>query len=347
MPLLRLTRLVPRTRRWRIVSGILAALSLVAIFWLWTILHVEEIPDELEPMNESPDAVVLESLSEVPDLVLGEQRGFKSFYVIIGMRTPKEEGIKLNRALNRWQYPDDVKGYIVGDAEGAGMFRSMAGQYLDFFRKEARFPIFIDFEGAMNRVFKLAKGHHGFVVLGADGSVLVRKSGGMDEAELDKLRETLGATKPPPPPPAPDFKIADLDKAACSDRACVIIFLGAAVRKTDIPGIDDGFEGDTAAGMQQMNKPEVRLAASALKMKLQGAHGVLIGDVDVPIEGWTVLSEDAQARKTFGLANDETAMVIIDEQGRLALREVGLIPMYKWGEAADVLKADITSGDDN
>lgn len=346
MPLV-LSRLIPRSRGWRIALVILALLGVVGGVWAYKVLRVEPIPEQLEEMEETPDSIVLESLSETPDLVLGEQRGFKSFYVIVGMRTPKKEGVALNRALNRWQYPTGVKGYIVGDAEGAGMFRGMAKKMLDFFRKEARFPIFVDFAGAMLRVFKLPKGHHGFVVLGEDGEVLVRKSGGIEGAELEDLRVLLGAELPPPPPAAPEFAVAGLTKASCADKPCALIFLGAPVKKVDVPGIEGGFDGSTTDGMDRMNKPEIRLAASAVKMDLKGAHGAVIGDVDFPIPGWTVLAEAAEARAVFGLAPDDTAMVIVDEQGRLALREVGLVPMWVWGEAADLLHAEIMPGDED
>lgn len=325
--------------------ALLGAVLLGGCFWAWRILRVEDIPEQLEAMDENPDAVVLESLSEVEDLVLGQQRGFKSFYVIVGMRTPKEEGIDLNRALNRWQYPDTVKGYIVGDAEGAEMFRGMATKYLNFFRKEARFPIFVDFQGAMLRVFKLPKGHHGFVVLDADGSVLVRQSGGMKGDALEQLRTLLDAELPPPPPPAPEFSIAGLTKASCADRPCAFIFLGSPVTRSQIPGIKDGFDGEPEDGFELMNRPEVRLAASALKMDLKGGHGVIVGQLDVPADPWTVLAQSEPARAAFDIGPDQTAFVIVDEQGRLAMRRVGLVPMYMWGEAADLLGAELMPGD--
>lgn len=336
---------MPRSRTWRAVLAVLALLVLGGCVWAWQVLRVEEIPEQLDEMEESPDTIVLESLSDTPDLELSKQRGFTSFYVIVGMRTPKEEGIQLNRALNRWQYPDDVKGYIVGDAEGAGMFRNMARKYLDFFRKEARFPIFVDFAGAMLRVFKLPKGHHGFVVLGPDGEVLVRKSGGMKGAELDELRTLLRAELPPPPPPAPEFSVGGLTKDSCTDRPCVLVFLGQPVEKSQIPGIKGGFEGDTEAGMALLDRPHVRLAASAIKMDLKGAHGVVIGKLAAEAKQWTLVEEAPAVREAFGLEPDETAMIIVDEQGRLAMDARGLVPMWMWGEAADLSGAELMPED--
>lgn len=345
MPRSVLRPLLPRSRRWQIGLGILALVLVAPAVWAYTVLRVEDIPEQLAVMEQTPDTIVLDSLSEAPNLALAEQRGVTSFYVIVGMRTPKKEGVTLNRALNRWQYPDDVKGYIVADAEGAGYFRSMARKMVDFFRKEARFPIYVDFDGAMLRVFKLPKGHHGFVVIGPDGEVLVRRSGGLDGDALDALRKTLRAELPPPPPPAPAFSIGELDNESCADEPCAIIFLGKPVRRTEIPGIDDGFDGDTEAGFAQLNQPAIRLAASALKMDLAGAHGVVVGDVDLPIEGWTIVPEAPDARAAFGLQPHDTAFVVVDTAGDLALKAVGLVPMYQWGEAADLLGAELMPED--
>lgn len=342
-----LSRFLPRSTRWRVALAALGVVAIIGAAWAYKLLRVEPIPEHLEAMEETPDAIVLESLSEVPDLRLGAQHGVTSFYVIVGMRTPKDEGIALNRALNRWQYPDDVKGYIVGDAEGASLFRGMATKMIAFLRKEARFPIFVDFSGAMLRVFKLPKGHHGFVVIGAEGEVLLRKSGGIEGEALQDLRRLLGAQLPPPPPEAPTFSVGGVNNETCRDRPCALIFLGGPVTKAQIPGIDGGFDGDMADGMALMDTPEIRLAASAIKMDLKGAHGVLVGDVDLPIPGWTVVPTAAKTRATFGLADDDTAMLIIDEEGRLAMRDVGLVPMYRWGEAADILRAELMPEDDD
>ena len=225
------------------------------------------------------------------------------------------------------------------------MFRNMARKYLDFFRKEAKFPIFIDFAGAMLRVFKLPKGHHGFVVLGPDGEVLARKSGGMKGAELEELRALLRAELPPPPPPAPEFSVGGLTKDSCTDRPCVLVFLGEPVEKSQIPGIEGGFEGETEAGMELLNRPHVRLAASAIKMDLKGAHGVVIGKLGATAEQWTVVEASPPAREAFGLEPDETAMIIVDEQGRLAMDARGLVPMWMWGEAADLSGAELMPED--
>ena len=51
----------------------------------------------------------------------------------------------------------------------------MVEDFVRFFEKESRFPIYVDFEGAMMKTFKLVKGHHGFVVLGPEGEVLQRQ----------------------------------------------------------------------------------------------------------------------------------------------------------------------------
>jgi hypothetical protein len=341
----------PVSRRSRLLKYGLIAFGLVVMVigvGAWRVFRVEDVPDELPPMERSPDEIALDSMSEAPALRLADLRGKTAFFVVVGPQSGKDKGgIPVNRALNRWQYPDSTVGFIVADATGMGVLADMAQKYIDFFRKEARFPLYVDFDGQMLDVFKLAKGHHGLVVLGPDGAVIRRASGGLSPAEIEALRVELGASEPAPPPPAPDFEVGGLTKASCRARACAIVFVGEPVARTDIPGIEDGFDGDTDESFARLNQPAIRLAATAFKTQLQGAPGVVVGRITgLELPGWTTVDDAASARAAFDIAEGESAFVVVDGEGRLAFREVGLIPMYKWGAAADLLGAEIMSDED-
>lgn len=173
----------------------------------------------------------------------------------------------------------------------------------------------------------------------------------MELSELPTLRQRLGASEPPEPPPAPAFEVAGLDAESCAARACAIIFLGTKVTRAQIPGIEDGFDGEREAAFELLSQPEIRLAATAIKMDLKGAPGVLVGEVEglreLKERGWTHVESAAEAREAFGLSPEDTAMVIVDEEQRLAFRQVGFIPMYAWGTAADLLGAEVMPEEDD
>jgi hypothetical protein len=324
--------------------GLGAAGLLVATIGLgaWTLLRVEDIPEQLEPIELDPDELVIPGLAEQPPLKLAEQRGKTVFFVVVGAHSGESrEGEALNRALNRWTYPDTTVGYIIGDAEGFGVFRSKIAKIMGHFGAEMRYPLYVDFEGVFIETFKLPKGHHGFVVVGPDGKVLERRSGGIETDGLDAVRELLSASEPPPGPEAPDFTLGPLSDEHCADRVCVLAFLGRSVARGDVPGIEDGFEGDGDARFDRMRDPSIRIARTLLPTQLTDADGVLVGTTtDLEYETWTRLDEAPDARTAFELAEDEAAIIVI-EHGRVAFRESGLIPLYQWGTIADVTGIDI------
>jgi predicted transcriptional regulator len=344
---------VSSRRRWLKLAAVALGLLVVVVgVGAWRLLRVEEVPDELPPMQRDPADLRLGSLTDQPELKLGERRGKTTFLVVIGPNSgDNKEGQALNRALNRWIFPDTTEGFIVADAEGAGMFSGAVEDFVRFFEKESRFPIYVDFEGATMDTFQLAKGHHGFIVMGPEGDVLLRKSGGMERAELEQLRTTLGASEPPPPPPAPEFVVGDLSAARCTPRPCAIIFLGEDVARTEVPGVEDGFDGEREEGFALIDKPHIRLAATAMKMDLQGAPGVVVGRTsglhELPKMGWEAVTEASQARAAFGLADGDSAFFVVDAQGRLAFSAIGLVPMYQWGAAADLLGAEVMPEEDD
>lgn len=338
----------PRKQLLYVFGGILLAILLVAGAWGWQVMRVEDLPDELAVMERSPDELVFSSVGHGADLRLADLRGQTSVLVFEGIQSMRsEQGKEVNRALNRWQLPPGTHGYIVGDGEGMQMFEDRAHQFVGFFAEELRFPLYVDWDGEMVDVFKLVKGHHGLVVLGPAGEVVLRHSGGMQGAALDELRTRLGATEPPPPPPAPAFTVGGLDNAACRVEPCLFVFLGKPVARGDIPWIEDGFEGTRTDCFERMRRPEIRLAASAMRVPITKSHGVLVGSTDdLRLQGWQVVPDDQAAREAFGLAPDDSALVVVDTEGRLAFRETGFIPMYRWTLAIDTTGEQILRGEE-
>lgn len=333
----------------KILGALVLAVVAIAGWFAWTTLRVDDAPDELEAMERRPDDLVVPSLGDGPDLRVADMRGATSFIVVEGIQSMRtEQGKELNRALNRWELPETTKGYIVFDGEGMQMFEEKVSRFLGFFADEVRFPVYVDFDAEALDVFKLAKGHHGFVVLDPQGEVLLRHSGGIQGAKLDKVRELIGAKEPPEPKPAPKFALAGVDNEACRQKSCMFLFLGKKVSRSEIPWIEDGFEGTRTECFERMHRPEIRLAASAMRVKIERSHGVVVGQTDdLRLEGWKLVDEDAAAREAFGLAPDENALVVIDKQGRLAFRETGFIPMYRWTLAIDVTGESIKRDDES
>lgn len=335
---------MPGSRRLRKILLVLAV-SLAALVGIgaW-LMRVEDIPDELPPIQGDPLAVAIPPLGAQPPLELGKLTGKTAFFVVVGPQTgDSDEGEKLNRALNRWSFPKETVGYIVGDAEGFGMFQQKISETMQHFGAEMRYPLYVDFEGAFMRTFGLAKGHHGFVVLGPDGSVLERRSGGAEGEELARIQDLLGGAEPAPGAPAPEFAVADLDRATCSDGTpCALIFLARAVAAADVPGVKNGFDGDDKEKIAKLRDPSIRFVSTASKAKLEGARGVVIGQVhDIELPGWQQVEHAPEARAAFEVAADEAAIVVIDGEGRVAVDERGVVPIYKWGRVADVLGVEL------
>jgi len=340
---------LPRKKILIVIGGLLLLVALAGGVWAWQVLRVEDIPEDLGTMERNPDEIVLSAAGQGEDLRLADLRGQTSVIVFEGVQSMRsEQGKEVNRALNRWILPEGTKGYIAWDGEGMRLFEDKASQFLGFFAQEVRFPIYVDWNGDLVDVFKIVKGHHGLIVLGPTGEVLVRHSGGMKGDELDRLREQLGAKEPPPPEPAPPFEVAGLDNEACREHACMFVFLGKPVARTDIPWIDEGFEGTRTECFERMRRPEIRLAASAMRVPITTSHGVVVGETtDLRLRGWTTVPEAAEARAAFGLEPDQSALVVIDQQGRLSFRETGFIPMYQWTLAVDVTGEKILRKDED
>lgn len=326
-------------------AALVAALAGAGYLW-WNATRTEPIPEQLEAIEEEHVAVVIPGLDDASPLDLDTLRGTTNFFVVIGTWSAKSpEGEALNRALARWSYPQNTRGFIVAEAAGLGLLAGKIERTMQSFAPEVRFPLYVDFEGIFNETFKLPKGHHGFVVLGPQGEVLARHSGGVEGQELEEIRTLLGATEPQPTKPMPAFEVGTLDATRCAETTCAFVFAGdAPVSRADIPGMrPGGFEGNDDERLAQMLRPEVRTVTLARKMKLSTTAGALIGDLadDITSEGWERIShaQGAGARAALGLKDDSIAVVVFDE-GREILRVEGLIALHHWGHIADLLEIE-------
>jgi hypothetical protein len=231
-------------------------------------------------------------------------------------------------------------GYVIGDAQGFGLFRDRIAEVMGHFATEVRYPLYVDFEGTFIETFELPKGHHAFVIIGPDGDVLERRSGGIDDpAELERVRELLGGQEPPPGPEVPDFTLGRMSDEACRAMPCALVFTGGPVRLEEVPGPDNGFQGDDDERYRQMLEPRIRNVQLSRRMHLHGALGAVIGDVDPKLTfvGWDLVEQAEDTRDAFEIPPDTAAFVIVAD-GRVAIRETGLVPLHTWGVAADLLR---------
>jgi len=334
--------------------------------------RAEAIPDQLPPIDTrdaDPMKVVIPGSAGLPDLKLADLRG-KTVYLLVGDRESMQakESKAFDRVLNRWSIPEDVVGFAIADTEGFKVFASKIEEMLAGIRPETRLPLYTDYDGAITRAFKLPKGHAGVVVLGPDGQLLVRHSGPAPEGPegdelLERLRTALRATEPTLAP-APAFKIGDLDNAACQGKVCAFVFLARPVKKSELPFVKGGFEGETDAMWKQLQDPSVRLAglvydsdAKLLAADEKAAKAdkdpadkprpevkvVLVGALaDVELKRWTTVPAAPEARAALQVPEDQAAVVIIDADGKLAVREVGIVRMYKFTRISELLDVDLS-----
>lgn len=338
--------MAPRT--WKIIAiatGVVV-LGLGAAAWsLWP--EVDDIPEQLEPISADVSIadLELEAQGPLPAVRLGDLQG-KTVYLLIEGRESLMggEGKQLHRALHRWRLPDDVVGFTVADAPaGAVVMRGkIESDFLGPMRSEMKLPIYVDFGGKFTTALSLPKGHLGIVILSPAGEVVFRHAGDADARTLEEIATLLRAEEPPPGPPAPSFSVGQLDNQSCAGRDCVLVFLDRKVARSEIPGLDaGGFEGDAKAVFEQIKQPSIRLArilaADWAVEDREKIGGVVIGEAEGwDAGGWPIVADAPEARAAFGIG-DQAAMVIIDEQGRVAFSEAGLIPFWKLSLAADVI----------
>ena len=334
-----------------VVIVLLVLLGLVA--WMLR-SRAEEIPEQLAAIDTAeadPQALVIPGGGGLPDLVVADHKG-RTLYLIIEDRESMgaRESSAMNRAMARWDYPDDVVGYLIGGAEGFGLFAAKAEEFIAPMRPELRLPLYVDFEGAVHKTFKLPKGHVGIVVLDRAGAVVFRHSGKMEPAMIDALREVLGATVPAPVP-APAFTVGALDNAACAGRTCAFVFLSETVARADIPGGKEGFSGSTEESVKQFALPNIRLASIVLdsdaKLDSGEVHTQLVGTIEgVTLKRWKTVPAAPEARAAFELPEGAAALVVVDPKGNIAMREHGRVPMYKFGILSELIGVELSDPDD-
>lgn len=335
-------------RRLKIVGLAMALPAAVAGGLIWWLLRADEIPATLEAVGD-PMTLSIAGIGDQPNLDAALMKGKTTFFVFVGIQSwGSDEGKPVNRAVNRWTLPANAQGFIIFDAEGLGFLAEKSEEYMERFGGETRFPMYGDFEGAFRQVFKMPRGHHGFVVVNPDGAVTMRKSGGAQPGpELDEIRSLLEAAEPPPGPSVPEFELGPLSQSACAHKPCALLFLGEPIGRKDIPGVEDGFEGEDEEKWAQMQKAGVRNVGSALKLEISDLGlGVISGqvsDLEFP-PGWSVVPDDAAVRKAFGVDPGATSFLVLRE-GEVAFRADGVIPMFELGRVSDLLGVEFEFDD--
>jgi hypothetical protein len=189
----------------RVALGVTLLLLVLAGVVAWKLRsRAEAIPEQLPAIDAAeadPNAMVIPGgTSGLPDLKLADLRG-KTAYLVVEDRESiqSRESTTIQRALNRWIFPPDVVGYQIGDVDGFGLLAGKIEEFVALMRSEMRVPLYMDYQGAFMKTFKLPRGHVGIVVFGPDGAVLVRRSGKADDKFLEEHRTTHRASAPPPP----------------------------------------------------------------------------------------------------------------------------------------------------
>lgn len=325
--------------------GVVVLGTSAAAWSLWP--KVEPIPEVLPEIDPELTLAELELDAQGPlqTVRLGDLRGKTVFLLIEGKESMMGgEGKQLRRALHRWRMPDDVIGFSIGDAPAgaAVMSGKIERDYVGPMRDELKLPIYIDYGGSFTNAFNLPAGHLGLVILDPAGEVVFRHAGDPSEAQLAEIATLLRAEEPPPGPPAPAFEVGELSNAACEGKPCVLVFLDAKVKRSEIPGLQEGgFEGKATEALEQFKQPSVRLArilaADWAAEDRSRIAGVVVGEAEGwSVEGWAFVPEAPAAREAFGIG-DQAGLVIIDDHGRLAFAEHGRIPIWKLSLAADIL----------
>jgi hypothetical protein len=346
---------VSRLKRILLGLTILLLVLVGVVAWMFR-SRAETIPDELPAIDVAeadPQKIVIPGSPGMPDFKLADYKG-KTLYLVVGDRESMTAGESklFDRALARWKVPDDVVGVAIADTEGFKLFASKIEQILAPMRPEIRLPLYVDYEGAVTRAFKLPKGHVGVVVIGPDGAITMRHSGPPQEGDgvLDQLKQALRAEEPALPA-APAFTVGALDNAACKGKSCVFVLLSRPVQKAELPGVEGGFEGEDEAAWKQLQDPDIRLASLVVDSDKKLAADdkaaarvevVLVGELGgVELKRWKTTPSTPELRAAFALKDSDTAILGVDPGGKLKVRETGLVLMYKFNGVSELLGIDL------
>jgi hypothetical protein len=116
------------------------------------------------------------------------------------------------------------------------------------------------------------------------------------------------------------------------------VFLSRPISAKDVPGIEGGkAKDDTAA----WSDADARLVALLSDRELPGdkSMGAFVGTLEgiKLASGWSIAADDAQLRAAFEIAPAETAIVVVDREGRLAMRERGRIAFWQLSSLNELL----------
>ena len=336
------------SKKRRILSALVGVITLGvgAVAWaMWP--EVDDIPEQLPELSGEisiPD-LSLDAQGSLPALRLGDFQGKTVFVMLEGRESMSGgEGKELHRAIHRWELPEGVVGFSVGEAPAGAMLMrdKIENEFLGPMQAEMKLPIYVDYGGKFREAFELPAGHLGFAILDPSGETVFRHAGDADEQTLAEIQDLLGASEPAPGPAAPAFALGELDNTACLGHACALIFLDAKVARSEIPGLEEGgFEGDMEASFEQIRQPSIRLAGMMARdwdtETRAAVAGVIVGEGEGwEVEDWPFVAAAPEARAAFELG-DEAAMVLLDDQGRVMFSETGVIPFWKLMLAADLL----------
>jgi hypothetical protein len=343
-------RAVAARKKLRVVAISLGVvvLGLGAAAWsMWP--TVDDIPEVLDAINPEVSIadLTLEAQGPLEAVRIGDLTGKTVYLMIEGKESMTGgEGRQLRRALHRWELPEDVVGFSLGDAPAGArvMQKRIESDFVGPMRDEMKLPIYIDFGGDFTGALSLPKGHLGFAIIDATGELAYRHAGDADAEQIAAIKQLLRAEEPAPGPVAPAFEVGALSNESCAGRSCVLVFLDAKVSRVEIPGLEEGgFEGDMKEAFAQIKQPSIRLARvlaadwTVDPAAEQTIDGVVVGEGEGwSVDGWAFVAEAADAREAFAIG-DGAGMVILDDQGRVAFAERGLIPFWKLSVAADVL----------
>jgi hypothetical protein len=133
----------------------------------------------------------------------------------------------------------------------------------------------------------------------------------------------------------------------------MFVFLPRAVKKSELPGVDGGFDGDMEATWKQLQDPAIRLAglvadsdkklAAAKPEVPANVRLALVGTIDdLELKHWKSVAAADESRAPFDIPADQAAIILIDPTGKLALRELGLVRMYKMVRISELLGVDLS-----
>lgn len=332
----------------RIALGFTVLLLVLIAVVAWKLRsRAETIPDQLAAIDTTtadPASLVIPEQGGLPAFKLADYKGKILYTVVEDYESVKSrESMSMQRALNRWVFPANVVGVQIGDADGFGMLAGTLEPFIKLMRGEMRVPLYMDFQGAFIKTFKLPRGHVGLVVFGPDSQILLRRSGAATPESLKELQTLLQASEPPVAP-APAFKIDAVDNAACKGKACLLVFLDAPVKRSDVPGVKNGFDGDRDAAAAQAQIPSVRLAGLAMtadeKLDKSKTLAVIVGQTEgLDLKNWTAVADAPDARKALGI--DKAGLALLDPEGNLVMLERGSPPYYKFGRISDTIAVDL------